>query len=449
VSSKVRRSKDLTPSQVRIGGTDREGVPRFLAYALPRGKDDDKAVIHELDDLDLHDVPLRHADSFLAFDGVVVLAGVFEKITIREFDGLDPPDVRCATSDLDRREREFYTLTNRGQPFVFLVQPILHRLGYDTLKDHSDLFRRVISSLPLEWDLLSDTAANLQSRIPEFRSFVERYGAASVWFQPSYNYKGEATIIAGAERQFFGFEIRQRVFFLPCHKPQTHDEAVQMAADAARAVIAYRRRMSEEMPEWAAEFQFTAEVELRDALNRNRKEAVRLEGELDAYTKRKGALCFRSEPLVDVVVSMLASVFGLRIESEEQCVEDARVLDMDDNIIAVVEIKGISGSFTRQHVNQVDSHRERLKLPSATPALLIMNTKMAADSLAEKDEAPHPDIIKKAVQDNVLLVRTLDLLRYADLVESGTIAKDNFRTTILSESGWLRVEDNAITVLKE
>ncbi|MGB2987668.1 MAG: hypothetical protein WBE26_17520, partial [Phycisphaerae bacterium] len=168
MSGKVRRTKGMTASETKIGGTDREGVPRFLAYALPRGKNDEQAIIHELEDFDLHDIPLRHADSFLTFDGVVVLAGVFERIIPNEF-GYHPPDVRCATSDLDRREREFYTLTNRGQPFVFLVQPIPHQLGYNTLKDHSDLFRRVISSLPFEWGLLNDTVANLQSRIPEFR----------------------------------------------------------------------------------------------------------------------------------------------------------------------------------------------------------------------------------------------------------------------------------------
>ncbi len=49
----------------------------------------------------------------------------------------------------------------------------------------------------------------------------------------------------------------------------------------------------------------------------------------------------------------------------------------------------------------------------------------------------------------MLLVRTLDLLRYADLVESETIAKDEFRSTILSESGWLRVGNGAVTVVKE
>ena len=115
----------------------------------------------------------------------------------------------------------------------------------------------------------------------------------------------------------------------------------------------------------------------------------------------------------------------------------------------VIEIKGVNGSFTRDNVNQVDSHRERLKLPPNTPGLLIMNTKMTAESLGDKDEAPHADIIQKAVQDNVLLIRTLDLLRIADLVESETIAKDEFRSTIIGKSGWLRTDNGVPTVVTE
>lgn len=51
MSDKVRRRKGMKPSDYIIGGVDRPGLPRFLAYALPRAKDNDKAVIHELDDL--------------------------------------------------------------------------------------------------------------------------------------------------------------------------------------------------------------------------------------------------------------------------------------------------------------------------------------------------------------------------------------------------------------
>lgn len=74
---------------------------------------------------------------------------------------------------------------------------------------------------------------------------------------------------------------------------------------------------------------------------------------------------------------------------------------------------------------------------------------MSAKSLAEKDQAPHQDIIAKAVKDDVLLVRTLDLIRYANLVDDGTKNKDEFRKTILSESGWLKVEAGSVTIVKE
>ena len=264
------------------------------------------------------------------------------------------------------------------------------------LSSQTDLFRRFMCGLPISWHLLEESLPTLKSRIPEFRGFVEQFGMAQVAFSPKRQYRGEATIIAGDDRQFFGFEIGQRVFFLPCHAPTSRNEAFQMATSAIEAVLAYLRRISQEIPTWASEFVFSREADLRKRVQQHRDEAVRLEAELDSYAKRKGALCYRSEPLVGVVIPILESVFRLRIESEEQCIEDVRVLDDDGNIIAVVEIKGVNGSFTRQHINQVDSHRERLELTPETPGLLIMNTKMTAESLADKDETPHPDIIQKA-----------------------------------------------------
>ena len=115
----------------------------------------------------------------------------------------------------------------------------------------------------------------------------------------------------------------------------------------------------------------------------------------------------------------------------------------------MTEIKGGNRNFGREDINQVDSHRERLGLPAQTPGILIMNTLMTATSLAEKDLPPHPDIIKKAVADNVLMVRTLDLLRYADGVESGTLKKKDLLNTLLHESGWMRVAEGQVETVKE
>ena len=72
-----------------------------------------------------------------------------------------------------------------------------------------------------------------------------------------------------------------------------------------------------------------------------------------------------------------------------------------------------------------------------------MNTMRNADSLAGKEERPHPDIIKKAVGDNVLMIRTIDLLRYINAIQNGRATADEFRRIILSESGWLEVSASA------
>jgi hypothetical protein len=126
-----------------------------------------------------------------------------------------------------------------------------------------------------------------------------------------------------------------------------------------------------------------------------------------------------------------------------------RALLKDADGVTVFEIKGVNGSFSRQNVNQVDSHRERLSLPATTLGILIMNTVMSAESLADKDQAPHPDIIKKAVADKVLLLRTVDLLRCADLCQTGVLSKEAFRGALLSQGGWLRVDGDKVVLVSE
>ena len=83
--------------------------------------------------------------------------------------------------------------------------------------------------------------------------------------------------------------------------------------------------------------------------------------------------------------------------------------------------RGRIPATTPVNAYQVDDHRERQEVPPNTPGILIMNSLMNSDSLEDKDQRPHPDIIKKAAADGVLLMRTLDLLRYASAVEDGSL----------------------------
>ena len=81
------------------------------------------------------------------------------------------------------------------------------------------------------------------------------------------------------------------------------------------------------------------------------------------------------------------------------------------------------------------------------PGVLIMNTIMSAESLTDKDQHPHPDIVKKAAADNVLLIRTLDMLRCADLCQRGKLNKEDFRRAILTRAGWLKAADDGIEII--
>ena len=112
----------------------------------------------------------------------------------------------------------------------------------------------------------------------------------------------------------------------------------------------------------------------------------------------------------------------------------------------MVEIKGVRGNFRRANVNQVDTHRERLDLNTETPGILIMNTFMEAKNLKEKDQRPHPDIVKKAARENVLILRTLDLIRLANLVEKGCVSKAEAENMFLKSAGWLRTDEHSVQV---
>ena len=246
--------------------------------------------------------------------------------------------------------------------------------------------------------------------------------------------------LASYEDTTFGVAFDDRLFMLPCTMQHTHVEYVAAANAAVAAVRAYRNRVSKELPASIAEFRFQQETQRLDALEELNSKASILESEIAEYQERKGLLCFQSSPLVQLLQKVFAESFQIDLTiDDEKLIEDASWHEKSsDKTLAVFEIKGVRTSFSRENVNQVDSHRERLGLKPDTPGVLIMNSIMSAQSLVDKDQPPHHEIIKKAVGNNVLLIRTLDILRLIDLIERGVTTPAEFQRILLGESGWLR-----------
>jgi hypothetical protein len=118
-------------------------------------------------------------------------------------------------------------------------------------------------------------------------------------------------------------------------------------------------------------------------------------------------------------------------------------------MIALVEIKGVNSGIKREHINQADSHRERSGLANNFPILLIVNTKMDATKFEEKELEVAHEQVKKAVGDNILVMRTLDLINVIYLIERGIKTKDDFISVLQTENGWLKTTKETYIISKD
>ncbi len=420
---------------------------KFLAYGLPRANSDVARRVHSEDGFDLHNEPMGAGVAFQAYDGVVVFAGAFEELVPSPVGRVS----QCVnTADLDQRERQFFTMVGQGHPFIFLLPFLPDPTALWSGGTTSDLFRRVTSKLDISWRSDSEPHPALQSAIPEFSEYIDKYGAGYVGMAPPRGNSSRIAVVCGTGKAVFGLVLSDKIFFLPCAHPQTHRQAVEMASASVAAAIAYRKRVSREIPEWVAEFAFNREKDMKVEAEGHRKQFESLETKVSAYQDFKAALCLQSDPLVEAIGKIMDHFFGLNLDIDDsRKVEDATLRGADGRILAVIEIKGINGNFDRKLVNQVDDHRERLGLSATVPGIAIVNTFRSAESLGGKDQPPNSEIIEKAVQDKVLLIRTLDLLRFADLVERGRKTKEDFRNILLNESGWLKADVDNVVVVKQ
>ena len=427
------------PTKGSVQIDEKAKLRRFLCYAVEPNKND-RGNTQADEGVTLEMASLGASNSFLDYDGALLLAGAFEG---RDRSG----NLVCLNrADLDARETEFSTLYERGMPFIFLVQPQsdLHAHIYELFL--SDLFKRVCARFQIGWRSLPQPYPALKATSVEFRDYASRFGTGYVLFTLGTAEPGTVRVLFEGGDGVFGLAVNDQVFFLPCVIPRP-DQIPEIANAAALATVKFRERVSSELPTWTAGFVFEHEAKLLQERDAALKRVAELEGTLGVYSRCKGALCWQSDPLIAIVKDVFQRFFDINLCVDDKFIEDAVIRDSNNNIQAVVEIKGVKGDFKRENVNQVDSHRERLGLGPNTPGILIMNTRREATSLSEKDRPPDSGVVKKAFSDRVLLVRTLDLLRLADLVEKGFVSADQISGWLIGAGGWLKVEDGSVEIV--
>ena len=231
-------------------------------------------------------------------------------------------------------------------------------------------------------------------------------------------------------------EVNGQFFFLPFFTTvRTAVEASTIATGLADAVFEYKRKHDIHLPTWLRNITFNAERALASQIEELEEKLLALKEQQAKWNRYKALLCTSGKKLAEIVVDILRDFFQLTLSSEEKFVEDALILREDGSPHMVVEIKGVNGGLKREHVNQVDSHRERLGFGPEVLGLLLINDFMDLEGLEPRMEknfdANH---LAHATAINVRILRATSLFALMTALEGVEDRKERFLSLCASAS---------------
>ncbi len=358
-------------------------------------------------------------------DGLIIPSGIFEHIfTPRNFYGTSEPQVQYDPHLLAAREKQLYNAFKRGAWTAFLLQAV-NNGGYQDWTG-TDLAKKFLNIFATDVRLHKPNAY-VTSKADEFRKYIEKFGIAQTSFSTKDS-MGTARILAQANETPVGLEVRGQFFFLPFHTvKQDEKEIIQAASLISMSVFEYKRKNDIYFPPWIDSLRFKSEVHIQEEIQKSEERLVKLGEEAERWKRYKAILCTSGQNLNVVTVAVLRDFFGLNLKNEEQYIEDAIIFSDAGETKFVVEIKGINGGIKRDHINQVDSHRERLGIDPKIPGLLIVNDFMDVEDFdirkAKKFDANN---LAHANKINVKVLRTATLFEYMLALEENEDRKTAF-----------------------
>ncbi|HEB72370.1 MAG TPA: hypothetical protein ENI77_07085 [Nitrospirae bacterium] len=393
----------------------------------------------------LHFEPYNTPRRFDEFDGVILYQGIFEQFEQESNYSGDYLTHSCDKDELDKRISESTLLLRNGGFICFLLNTkFIDEDGGRSFRD-TDLTKYYLRYRYLSRENFQKRAPNLDVILDEFRGFLERYGAATSYFQ----YHGdsfEIRIISKVSSYVTGMIINRANYFIPTRVPDNRPgEVKEYFTLLANALALTYNKLSRDLPGWINEFEFSEESDSkaeRDALS---KKISEIDERAELLQKYKSILSLTGGDLVDSVATVFRKGFGIGVDPLDELREDIKLLD-DNKPFCLCEVKGTNKGVKRENINQADSHRERSGFKAEFPSLLVMNIKNAR-SLNEKDQGIAIEQIRHAKTTNVLILRTLDLLELLRLYKNNKIMLTELKEMLTSNAGWLRVDKDGYKIV--
>lgn len=375
-------------------------------------------------------------------EGLIVPSSIFETFEYNS--------VKTDEKTLLEIENEAHNLIRAGKWVAILAQ---HKFtidwGYDKTIYHTDLAKKIVKNFGSSISPISTPFPVNETRLDQFRNYLKHYGVAKNRFSYDGSYSGGVTIISGEWRKMHAYEQNQLLFVLPFHSnKKTENDLKKASSSILESICDYLVVKKVELPDWVNEFNFIKEEELTNQYKALSEQLENVENELKNHKEYKLSLTTTGENLREVVIKILQDFFNLKIDPIDNNLEDFKILN-EESIIVFGEVKGSKKGVKREHINQVDSHRERAEVDSSIPGLLIINNQMSLNSIEERNSTIIPsEHIKHAALLNIIVIRTIDLLNLMKQQEKEN-EKNLLIENIQNGGGWLKVTEDKIELLNE
>lgn len=354
-------------------------------------------------------IPYRSmADSLEGADGLLIPSGIFETFQTHSPEWQPYKMCHPDTHRIAEREKQVFNALRAGTWTCFLLRFLDN--GTDGRWSNTDLAKKMANYMFGEV-MGHNPTPHLFCKADEFCNFFKAYGIARTTLGAPKR-KSRLLATSANDRGIYAAEVAGDFFFLPLKSRQDiGNELPLLLSSAVESVLAYKQRHDFYLPEWLHDLRFRSETVLNKRISDIEKELNQLKEDSRLWERYKGILCASGRILNEIVVTVLRTFFQLNLHSEEAYIENPIIYDKYSNWLFVVEIKGVNGGIKRDHINQVDSHRERLELPPTVPGLLIINDFAdVANSDERKKKQIDPNYLELAQWRNVRILRTTTLL---------------------------------------
>ena len=185
-----------------------------------------------------------------------------------------------------------------------------------------------------------------------------------------------------------------------------------------------------------------AEASVRDRIKELEGEIARLKNQLAVAREAKKILFVSGDELRSEVLRFFTEGLSSPAQRADEAGDFWLVAEAVGENWAFGEIReNADGNVTRANLAEVVIDRSKAGQGDDFPAVLVVNTYFSKTTMDDRDQAIPGEISRRAAEDNVLVVRTLDLVRLHQKETSGFPGIKEFLEAIRSGGGWFEVND--------